>query len=171
MGVVKNKLSDITGAKTTHSVVLGAVIALVCAVSTGCSVLALNPVTSEEFEVIPITDSSRTLTFLEPMVWNNVPEYRASKGVRLLDGTYELEAEDEKYLYFRAPVPIEMRVLEKGVPVDGRDYEGGLALSKSLVALMPAVAYVSMSANRKMHVMKMGNDFLYLEGRVWEKSF
>ena len=35
----------------------------------------------------------------------------------------------------------------------------------------PAVAYVSMSEHRKMHVMKMGNDFLQLEGRVWEKSF
>ena len=89
----------------------------------------------------------------------------------MLNGTYELEAEGEEYLYFRAPVPIEMRVLEKGVPVDGRDYEGGLALSKSFIALVPAVAYVSVSETRKMHVMKMGNDFLRLEGRVWEKSF
>jgi hypothetical protein len=133
--------------------------------------MALDPVTDEEFAVTPISDPERTLTFLEPMVWMNAPEHRATKGVRLLAGTYELEAEDEKYLYFRAPVPIEMRVLQNGVPVDGRDYEGGLALSKAFVALVPAVAYVSMSEERKMHVMKMGDDFLQLEGRVWEKSF
>jgi hypothetical protein len=78
----------------------------------------------------------------------------------LLNGTYALEAEDEKSLYSRAPVPIEMRVLEKGVPVDGRDDEGGLALSKSFVALTPAVAYASISDDRKMHVMKTGNDLL-----------
>ena len=139
--------------------------------SVSCALIRLDPVTDEEFDVTPVSDPSRTVTFLEPMVWSNAPQYRATKGVRLLNGTYVLEAENDDFLYFRAPAPVEMRVLEKGVPVDGRDFEGGLALSKAFVAMAPAAAYVSISERRKMHVMRMGNDFLQLEGRVWEKSF
>src|SRR5262249_40982382 len=134
--------------------------------SLSCSLIRLNPVTDEEFEVRPVSDPGRTLTFREPMVWSDAPMYRATKGVRLLDGKYVLEAENDNFLYFRSPVPIEMRVLERGVPVGGRNYEGGLALSKAFVALTPAIAYVSVNEHRKMHVMKMGHDFLQLEGRV-----
>ena len=139
--------------------------------SVGCSLINLDPVTAEEFDVTPISDPDRTVTFLEPMVWSNVPKYRATKGVRLLDGTYVLEAESESFLYFRSPNPIEMRVLRNGVPVDGRDFQGGLALSKTFITLAPASAYVSINERRKMHVMKMGVDFLKLEDQVWKKSF
>jgi hypothetical protein len=139
--------------------------------SVSCAAINLDPVTDDEVDVTPVSDPSRTVTFLQPMVWSNAPQDRATKGVRLLNGTYVLEAENEDFLYVRAPAPVEMRVLEKGVPVDGRDFEGGLALSKAFVAMAPAAAYVSISEHRKMHVMKMGTDFLQLEGRVWERSF
>ena len=128
-----------------RTLILAAAIALS---SVGCFLIRLDPVTDEEFSVRPVNDPARKITFLEPMVWSNAPQYRATKGVRLLDGIYELEAETDDFLYFRAPVHIEMRVLENGVPIDGRDYEGGLALAKAFVSLTPAVAYVSMSPDR-----------------------
>ncbi|GIV04260.1 MAG: hypothetical protein KatS3mg077_2124 [Candidatus Binatia bacterium] len=146
-------------------------VAALAAGSVSCALIRLDPVTAEEFNVVPIYDPSRTVTFLEPMVFLNAPQYRATKGVRLPNGTYVLEAENEDFLYFRSPAPVEMRVLEKGVPVDGRDFDGGLALSKVFVAQVPAAVYVTIDQHRKMHVMKMGSEFLRLEGRVWEKNF
>ncbi|MEM7412223.1 MAG: hypothetical protein AAF430_18485 [Myxococcota bacterium] len=145
--------------------------AAIAAGAASCSWIHLDPVTDEVFTVTPVSDPERTVTFLEPMVWSNAPKHRSTKGVRLLDGTYVLEAEDHEFLYFRSPAVVEMRDLEEGVPVDGRDLVGGLALSKNRFALVSAVAYVSINEHRKKHVMKMGRGFTRLEGRIWEKSF
>ncbi len=137
---------------------------------TSCSFLRLDPVTAEQRRIAPTTDESRTVVVLEPMVWMNAPEYRASKGVRLPMGVYTLVAEDSDYLYFQSPNPIEMRVLERGVPVDGQDFSGGLALAKRF-SMVPAATYIDVNPDDKMLVMKHGGDFLQMEGRQWKKSW
>lgn len=104
------------------------------------------------------------------MVWMNAPEYRASKGVRLPMGVYALVAEDSDYLYFQSPDPIEMRVLEGGVPVDGQNFSGGLALAKGF-NMLPAATYIDVDPDHKMLVMKHGSLFLQMEGRQWKRSW
>jgi hypothetical protein len=63
-----------------------------------------------------------------------------------------------------------MRVLERGVPVDGQDFSGGLALAKRF-SMVPAATYIDVNPDHKMLVMKHGGDFLQMEGRQWKKSW
>lgn len=126
--------------------------------------------TSEQRKVASVTDESKTVTLSEPIVWLNAPAYRASKGIRLPQGQYRLEAEDEDYLYFRAPAPIEMRLLQHGRPVEGPDVAGGLALGKAVLPISPA-AYIDVDADHKMLVMKLGYDFARMRGKQWKQSF
>ena len=74
-------------------------------------------------------------------------------------------------MYFRAPAPIEMRVLKSGTPVDGRDIPGGLALAKAVFSMVGAVTYIDAGPDQKMLVMKLGFEFIQMRGRQWEKSF
>ena len=56
--------------------------------------------------------------------------------------------------------------------VDGRDIAGGLALARSAFNLVPAAAYVDVGPpGTRMHVMKMDQVFMSLEGRDWKKHF
>jgi len=135
-----------------------------------CSLLRVDPVTSEQRRAALVTDESKTVTLSEPIVWLNAPAHRASKGVRLPAGQYSLEAEDEDYLYFRAPAPIEMRLLQDGRPVEGPDVAGGLALGKAVLPVSPA-AYIDVDADHKMLVMKLGYEFLQMRGKQWMQSF
>ena len=140
----------------------------IAAVGTAC--ITLPGAVAEEHRVQSVADPSKTVLFNEPMVWLDAPSHRASKGVRLLPGTYELEAENEDYWYFRAPEPIEMRALEGGETLDGRFVPGGLAISKGF-NLVPAAVYIDHTAGQKLHVMRMGRDFLQLRGKTWGPNF
>jgi hypothetical protein len=137
---------------------------------SGCFFIQLNPVTNEEFEAAPVSDPARSVEFLEPMVWVDYPG-RPTNGVRFLPGVYVLEAESEEFMYFRSPARLEIRALKDGAVVGGRDVQGGLALSKAFLPIAPASAYVWVSETRKRHVMNMGHDFRYLEGKSWTKTF
>jgi len=147
-------------------VLLGAAIA-----STGCAAVRFDPLMAEDRTVTAITDESKTVVISEPMVWTNAPMASATKGVRLPAGTYKLEAEDANYLYFRAPAPIEVRTLADGVPVDGRDIPGGLALAKAAVNMVPAVTYIDAGPGTKTQIFKLGREFLQIRGSGWSKSF
>ena len=147
-------------------VLLGAAFAF-----SACAALRLDPVVSEDRQVTAISDPSKTVAVLEPMVWTNAPLGSATKGVRLLPGTYSLEAEDADYLYFRAPEPIEVRVLQGGEPVDGRDIPGGLALAKALFNMVPAATYIDAGPGMKTLIFKHGSEFLQMRDSTWSKSF
>jgi hypothetical protein len=88
----------------------------------------------------------------------------------LPEGTYALEAEDVDYLYFRAPRPIELRVLDHGQPVHGRDVPGGLAIAKGF-SMVPAATYIDAEPGTKTLVFKHGGEFLSMRGSKWKKSF
>jgi hypothetical protein len=135
-----------------------------------CSLLRLDPVTAEQRNISPVADESKKVVVLEPMVWLDAPEHRASRGIRLPMGVYNLVAEDPDYQYFQSPELIEMRVFEDGVAVDGNDFPGGLALAKGF-NMVPAATYIDVNANEKMLVMKHGSDFLQMEGRRWKRTF
>jgi hypothetical protein len=146
----------------------GAALWCIAIVASGC--ISLPGAIAEQHSVQSASDPSKAVVFSEPMVWLDAPTYRASKGVRLLPGRYELEAENEDYWYFRAPEPLELRALDGGRSLDGKFVPGGLALSKGF-NLDPAVAYIDDNSDQKLHVMRMGRDFLQLRGKTWEPSF
>jgi len=93
------------------------------------------------------------------------------RGVRFPGGVYVLEAEDADYWYFRAPAPIEFRILRGGQPVDGRDIPGGIMLSKSF-SMVPAAGYVESvdDAHRTM-AWRLGGEFMRVKGRSWKVFF
>jgi hypothetical protein len=136
-----------------------------------CSLIRLDPVTAEKRQVAPITDEKKTVMLSEPIVWLDAPAYHAAKGVRLPQGLYTLEAEDDDYLYFRAPSPLEMRILQDGRPVEGPDIPGGLAIGKILFPMLSPVAYIDVDSDHKMLVMKLGFDFTQMRGKQWDQSF
>lgn len=153
-----------------HTKLFCAVLLTVVCGTPGCSLIQLDPVTADERSVVPVSAGSKTVTFVEPVVWLDAPGKLASRGVRLPPGVYRLEAENDQYLYFRAPQPIEMRVLKDGQIVDGRDIPGGLALAKGTLNPVPAVTYIDVDQNRKMHVMKHGFDFIQMRGKQWRQD-
>jgi hypothetical protein len=137
---------------------------------TGC--ISLPGATSDERSVQPASDPSKAVEFINPVVWLDRPEPFTKRGVRLLPGRYELEAENEDYLYFRAPSSIEMRIFNSGKITDGRDIPGGLALAKSSFNIVPAAAYVDVGPQgTRTHVMKLDRVFMGLEGTEWKKHF
>lgn len=135
----------------------------------GCGTLQLNPVASETRTVRMTADLAKTLSVPEGMVFYD--KQPATRGLRFPPGTYVLEAEDDDYWYLRSIKPIEFRVFKDGRVADGREIPGGIMIGKSLIRTIPAAAYIDDEGATKMMVWKLGQEFLRLEGRDWEKSF
>jgi hypothetical protein len=146
-------------------------LALGCGIGlTGCGALpALDSTASEVRNIRPTSDTSKTVTVPEGMVWYSTAS--RSSGLRFPPGTYALEAEDDDYWYFRAPSPLEFRSFVNGKPGEEYTKPGGLMLSKRSIRLVPGAGYVDADGSSKNMVWKLGGDFLALEGRQWHKSF
>jgi hypothetical protein len=136
-----------------------------------CGWLRLDPVMAEDRHVTAVTDASKTVTVTEPMVWTDAKLDHATRGVRLLAGTYTLVAEDPEYFYFSSPEPVEVRRLEGGEPIGGGDHPGGLALAKELFNMVPAATYIDAGPGTKTFIWKHGREFLQMRDRLWSKSF
>lgn len=124
--------------------------------------------TFQERTVTRVSNASKTVTFVEPMVWLDSPAAE-TKGIRFPAGVYQLEAEDDDYFYYRAPQPIEVRTVKNHQPVDGRDVPGGLMLAKRF-SLLPGGGYIDGEHGEKIMLMKLGGDFLQMEGSKWKRS-
>lgn len=134
-----------------------------------CHPRALNPLVNETRKVSPVTDEDRFITISNAMVWHDSTP--ATKGIRLLEGTYALEAVDDSYWYFKSPLPIEMRILQGAHTVDGRNMSGGIAIAKGWTSMLPAAIYIDEAEARKTVIWKLGRGFLLREGRDWIKTF
>jgi hypothetical protein len=91
-------------------------LALTCGIGlAGCGALPPLDSTANEVRTIrPTADTSKTVSVPEGMVWYSTAS--RSSGLRFPPGTYALEAEDDDYLYFRAPSPLEFRSFLNGRP-------------------------------------------------------
>lgn len=140
---------------------------------TGCGMLPpiANPVASETRSVTVISDSTKTLTVKDGMVFYDATA--ASHGIRFPPGTYALEAEDASYWYLRAPAPLEMRTFESGHVAESHTASGGIMLGKSLAktVILPAAGYVDAEGGNKLLLWKLGGEFMRLQGHQWSKSF
>ena len=143
---------------------------LVMLVLAGCGALTLSPLTSEDRSVSPVVDAGKSVILKESMVWYD--QEVATRGIRFPEGQYLLEAEDAEYYYFRSPSPLEYRIFQNGSLTDGRFMPGGLFLSKALINMVPAGAYLSVEdPKQKTLTWKLGSNFLRKEGSLWTKNF
>ncbi len=85
-------------------------------------------------------DSSKTLTVLQEMVWDD--KSHPTREIRFPAGTYGLEAEDPDYWYMRSPAPLNLREFKKGVQTQSQNIRGGIALGKYTTRSVPAAGYI-----------------------------
>ncbi len=113
-----------------------------------------------------VSDPNRTLVIREAMIYS---DFAKTHAVRFTPATYVLEAEDDDYVYYRAPDQIEYRVFKNGAVVDGRFMPGGIYFNKALISLVPAGAYLTVDGTHKMLMWKLGVEFMRLEGDKWDR--
>lgn len=145
-----------------------ALLALACALTSflaGCAAVS-EATTAEERSVRAASNPNRTLTVLRPAEATNL---LMSRHIAFPPGAYRLEAEDDEYEYFAAPVPLGYRRID-GDNVSQQRIPGGIALAKRF-SLVPAAGYASLAPGRKMLTWKLGAEFLSAEGGYWKRSF
>ena len=141
---------------------------VVAIVQSGCLIAPSAPMCAEDRAVRIAHDPAKSVTVIEGMVFG---DFKNSHGIRFPGGSYVLESEDETYLYFAAPAPLEYRVFSGGKPVDGRFIPGGLAIAKNTFRVVPAAGYMNAEQDKKTFTWKLGSEFLSLEGTRWTKSY
>lgn len=135
----------------------------------GCSATRLSPIEDLEQQVQGVDYSTKRIVLIEPMIWLDSRD--AQSGIILPRGVYLLEAESRDYLYFAAPDYIEYRTLRENNEPDRRFLFGGLFLAKKRYNMIPAGAYYSISDLDKVHIWRLGSDFIEMEGEQWQKLF
>ena len=146
---------------------MGFGVALACLAA--CGGLDLNPLVNEPRSVRLEQDSSKTLTVVQEMVWDD--KSHATREIRFPVGTYALEAEDADYWYLRSPAPLNLRDFKKGVQTESHNIRGGIALGKYTTRSVPAAGYIDGQESSRILIWKLGKQFLSREGRDWRKSF
>jgi hypothetical protein len=140
---------------------------LVCL--SACGGLELNPLVNEPRGVHLEQDSSKTLTVVQEMVWDD--KSHATRELRFPPGTYALEAEDADYWYMRSPAPLNLREFKKGAQTESRHIRGGIAIGKYTTRSVPAAGYIDGQESSRILIWKLGKEFLSREGKDWRKSF
>ena len=121
-----------------RQLLMGFGVALACLAA--CGGLELNPSINESHSVRLEHDSSKTLTVLQEMVWDD--KSHPTREIRFPAGTYGLEAEDPDYWYMRSPAPLNLREFKKGVQTQSQNIRGGIALGKYTTRSVPAAGYI-----------------------------
>ncbi len=135
----------------------------------GCGGLELSPLVNESRTVHLEKDPSKRLIVINEMLWRD--KSHATHELWLPAGTYSLEAEDADYWYMRAPAPLTMREVKKGVQIESRSLRGGIAIGKYTTRSVPAAGYIDGEESSRILIWKLGKDFLSREGKDWRKSF
>lgn len=137
----------------------------------GCSGMQLRASADQMRYARAALDPSKSIQ-TEGMLWVDYPP-KPARGVRFPEGKYVLEAEDDEYLYFRAPKPLEFRYFNHGTVIDLRNLNGGLMIRKGGADPYGVAGggYVDSNADSKIMAWRLARDFLALEGRNWTKSF
>lgn len=138
-------------------------------ITGGCGVTRLSPIEDLDQQVESVGYSTKRIVLVESMIWLDSRDARS--GIILPQGIYQLEAESRDYLYFAAPDFIEYRTLRKDTEPDRRFLFGGLFVAKQLRRKIPAGAYYSISELEKVHIWRLGSDFIEMEGERWQRLY
>jgi hypothetical protein len=135
----------------------------------GCGGLELNPLTNEHRVIRAEQDRTKTLSVTHELVLDD--KKHPAHELRLPQGIYALEGEDEEYWYLRSGNPLAMVDFHRGGETDRHSLRGGIALGKYSTRSVPAAVYIDGEGTAKVLIWKLGKDFLGGEGRDWRKSF
>ncbi len=134
-----------------------------------CGGLELNPLINETRSVHLEHDSTKTLSVVQEMVFDD--KSHATREIRFPAGMYALEAEDADYWYMRSPAPLNLRDFKKGVLIESHSIRGGIAIGKYTTRSVPAAGYIDGEESSRILIWKLGKEFLSREGKDWRKSF
>jgi hypothetical protein len=136
-------------------------------VLTGCANMVLpgsNRI-SEERTPAPAT-SQRSLVMSEPLDW-----FASENGDRfeiwLPQGAYHVEAEDNDYLFYRAPQEVSLGKTKLFSRQDSRTYEGGIFVSKNARSQYSSGAYIDHEDGKKLLLFHFDSRFTGQEGKRW----
>ena len=103
----------------------------------------------------------------EPLDW-----FASESGNRydiwLPKGTYQVQAEDSDYWYFRAPERVSLGKTKVFSKQDGRTYDGGIFISKKTnPKAYSSGAFVDYEGGRKLLLFAFDFRFTGQEGKRW----
>lgn len=128
-----------------------------------------SPLANEERPVRQVEDSQMTVTVHEQLSFFDDEE--PARGIVLPAGTYELNAEDDEYYYFRAPDRLLYRVRLRTQMIEERDMPGGLMVRKTEARNVPAAAFLHGNETMRLLIWKLERPFMQLEGDKWSRSW
>src|SRR5208282_2754771 len=123
---------------------------LLALVLTGCADMIL-PQSNRIWEerTAPPATAHRSLVMSEPLDW-----FASESGDRyeiwLPQGSYQVEAEDSDYLYYKAPGKVSLGKTKFFSAQDSRTYEGGIFISKSTSSKYSSGAYIDYEGGKKL---------------------
>jgi hypothetical protein len=86
-------------------------------------------------------------------------------------GIYVAAAEDNQYVYYKAPSKIGMSVKELLVAEDARQMQGGIFLAKDLkLSKYSAGGYIDWTDGKMLLVMSFPPSFMREEGEKWRRG-
>ena len=125
---------------------------------------------------IRVPRSAHRLTVINEMIFEHTKTAASRNTVTIPAGEYAFEAEDDIYLYFRSPEPLEYRMYRSEGFADAMFQNGGIALarkSKWDTAQYPACTYTDgKKQNQKRLTCPLSPPFLMQKrGSDWESDF
>lgn len=101
-----------------------------CALATACSCSPVDSAGTIPRSGVHAPRMPHRLTVIRPMLFEFGENPLEKKTVNIPEGEYVFEAEDDIFLYFRSPEPLEYRVNHKEGYAEGFFQQGGLALAR-----------------------------------------
>ena len=125
---------------------------------------------------IRIPRTAKRLTVIRPMTFEHSPTPASRNTVIIPEGEYIFEAEDDIYLYFRSPEPLEYRMYRKEGYADAMFQLGGIALARKSHwddAQYPACTYTDGKKQDQKRLTCPLSVPYFLKGRGydWESDF
>ena len=120
--------------------------------------------------------TAKRLAVLHTMTFEHSQEAATRNTVTIPEGEYVFEAEDDVYLYFRSPEPLEYRMYRKEGYADARFQLGGIALARNSQwdkAQFPCCTYTDgKKQNQKRLTCPLSTPYLIQKrGTDWESDF
>ena len=125
---------------------------------------------------IRVPRTAHRLTVIREMIFEHTKTAASRNTVTIPAGEYAFEAEDDIYLYFRSPEPLEYRMYHSEGFADARFQNGGIALARKSEwddAQYPVCTYTDgKKQNQKRLTCPLSPPFLIEKrGTDWESDF
>jgi hypothetical protein len=136
----------------------------------GCFGPAFEPRKIWEERVITASSSPSNLELIDDLHAWAVEGGGKKYNLYLPKGIYVAAAEDDRYVYYKAPSAIGMSVKTLLAAEDARQVQGGIFLAKDLkLSKYSAGGYIDWTDGRMLLVMSFPPSFMREEGEKWRR--